>query len=56
MARILSEIAENRNLQLASEHERQRAAQERHVHVEPDEMSEVTEDSASSHHDSLLGG
>ena len=55
MAKILSEIAQNRNLQLASEEERQRTVQEKHVHVEPDEVSEVTEDSTSSHHDSLLG-
>ena len=55
MARILSEIAENRSLQSAKGQDRPTAAQNIHVHVEPDEVSEITEDSASAHHDSLLG-
>ena len=55
MARILSEIAANRNLQLASEQERQRETHEKHVHTEPGEVSEESEESSSTQHDSLLG-
>ena len=55
MARILSEIAANRNLQLTSEQEKQRETHEKHVHTEPEEVSEESEESASTQHDSLLG-
>ena len=55
MARILSEITANRNLQLASEQERQRETYEKHVHTEPEEVSEESEESSSTQHDSLLG-
>ena len=55
MARILSEIAANRNLQLANEQERQRETHEKHVHTEPGEVSEASEESSSTQHDSMLG-
>ena len=55
MARILSEIAANRNLQLASEQERQRETHEKHVHTEPGDVSEESEEVSSTQHDSLFG-
>ena len=55
MARILSEIAANRNLQLASEQQRQRDTHEKHVQNEPGDVSEESEEISSTQHDSLLG-
>ena len=55
MAKILSEITASKNLQLASDQERQSALREKHVHVEPGDISQTSEESLSTRHDSLLG-